>query len=217
MKELSNSTLALFVVTAIVISVFGTMLSVTKLNDVGLTGMASTTSTQTGTANLSVPATAYINLTDTLIAFGVMEIGGQNDSENANDWWMVRNDGSVNISIRVYSPGGDDQDGSGSPVAGSGPFTSQTTGQGCLAQSSLAACFMVKCQNSSAVDATCNTTYDALPVSASGATSRLLINNLLPQPSANDTAFFGVNVTVPADEPSGNKEQTVTFFAEESI
>ena len=219
MKEISNSTLALLVVAAIVVSISGSLISLNKLGDLGITGMLSTNNTGFGKANLTVPSSAYLNLTDDVIDLHTMEIAQQNWSEHSGiqDWWGVRNDGSVNISIVIYSHGTDDQDGGGSPVAGRGPFTSATTGSGCLANGVLDACFMVHCYNSSTSGnmtngVMCNTTYSALPVSTGGSTSRPLVRHLMNTDN-NDTAYFGVNVTVPNDEPSGDKVQLVEFLA----
>ena len=224
MEDLSNATLAMFVVAAIAISVFGTMLSLSKLTDLSITGLLSTNTSATGYANLSVPASSFINLTDTRIDLGQLDVGARNTSYTKNDWWTVRNDGTVNISIRIYSTSTDDQNGNGTATDGRGPFSSTTTAAGCLNNFGTVnipnACFTVACNstqsgNSTNNTALCNTTYDALPINANGAASRLLAVNLSPTASI-DQAVFGVNITVPEAEPAGLKEQDVTFLAAQS-
>ena len=225
MEDLSNATLAMFVVAAIAISVFGTLLSLSKINDFqSITGMLSTNTTSTAYANLSIAANAYINITDTYIQFGQIDIvSGRNSSQGIQDFWIVRNDGTVNISLRVYSTSADDQNGNGTATSGRGPFSSTSTNTGCLAQKSEGptnytakeACFLVACVFVNVSYGACNRTYDALPVNALGAGSRFLVVNL-SNIDGNDTAFLGVNVSIPDSEPAGNKEQDVVFLASQS-
>lgn len=215
----------MFVVAAIVISVFGTMLSLSKLNDFQpITGMLSTNTSATAYANLSIAANAYINITDNLIQFGQIDIvSGRNSSQDLGDYWIVRNDGTVNISLRLYSTTTSDQAGNGTGISGRGPFTSSETTAGCLAQfpenstlyTDKQACFLVGCVFVNYSKAFCNTTYDALPLNALGAGSRFLVVNLSNN-DGNDTAFLGVNVSVPESEPAGNKQQDVVFLASQS-
>ena len=234
MKEISNSTLALLVVVAIIVSVSGTLVSLSKLSllggFMGLTGMVSSSVNATGLVNLSVETTTYINATDNEIQLGVLEPGGTGTSEGVEDWFHLRNDGSVNITIRFWSHPDIDIGGRGainqsgedgaSFLAGRGPFISTTTTEGCLNRTpvdSLQACFMIRCKNSTYTDAICNTTYAALPLSAGGAVSRKVIEYLAPGPDGiNDSAVFGVNVTVPVGEGAGEKWQYVNIYAYQS-
>lgn len=235
MKELSNSTLAMLVVITIIVSVSGTLISLSKLSQfgggAGVTGMISSSLNATGEVNLTVQSTTYINATDNVIELGVIDPGSSGTSESVNDWFNVRNDGSVNITIRIYShpdvyvtdEGALNQSGSSgtSYLSGRGPFTSDTVSEGCLNRTTdgdvLQACFMVKCQNSTYTDAICNSTYEALPLSNVGPTSRKLIEYLAPTPdNINDSAIFGVNVTVPTGEPAGVKRQYVNLYASAS-
>jgi hypothetical protein len=100
MKEMSNSTLALMVVAAILVSIIGSFISLSKLGDIGATGYASTGA---GKANLTVPSIVDITVIDGLIELGTI---GQDDSNHSShgdilDYWLINNTGSVNISLRV--------------------------------------------------------------------------------------------------------------------
>jgi len=208
MKQISNSTLALFVVLAIVVSVFGTLVSLSKLNQIdGISGMFSATAS--GKANLTVQSSAYINLTDDLIEFGTLDVAASNSSDHIDDWFRIRNDGSVNISVKVYDHASDPQSLSVlGDTAGMGPFSAAVAG-GCMVTSPDVTCFLIKC-NSTLSGFDCNNTYYSLPT-GSGASGDFLID--LDNDDDIDDAVFGVNVTVPLAEGPGNKEQQITFEA----
>jgi hypothetical protein len=210
MKEMSNSTLALFVIVAIVISIFGTLASLTKLNQLGtgagLTGMISQNATVSGKANLSIPTSIWINATDNLVEIGSLNPGETNASDNKNDWWIVKNVGSVNISIDIYEHSTYAQD-----EIGTGPFDQATT-SGCTDGAEPHTCFQIRCHNSTSSWSTCNTTWYGLPTEVDG--NPLL--KVLPPSEPNDTAWFGANVTIPLNTPSGTYTQQVLFHAAES-
>lgn len=199
MKEVSNSTIALLVVLTIVVSVFGTMLSITRLSEVGITGMLSNNATAVGAANLTVPASAFINLSDSLVELGSINPDFTNTSDDKDDWFFVRNDGSVNVSIDIYDAS------QYTATAGSGPFSSLSTGIGCLGQNPRT-CFMVKC-NSTQSGYSCNNSYYAMPVS-SGTNFIVDLSNV----DSQDEAVFGINVTVPQGEEAGNKQTNNIIF-----
>ncbi len=212
MKEMSNSTLALLVVSAIVVSVFGTLMSINRLNlltgGAGVTGFATTA---TGTANLSVSASAAISFSDSLIEIGTLLPNQTNSSDDKNDWWRVLNDGGVNVSIEVYAT----SQGSGTYLnnRGLGPFSTSTAStSGCIVPSTFVhTCFKIKC-NSTATGLQCNNTY--YPLWNQTGQNIMLID--LSYVDGSDYAVFGVNVTVPISEPSGNKQQQVTFLGASS-
>lgn len=202
MKEISNSTLALMVVAAILVSVVGSFISVSKLNQVVPVGFATT---DTGYANLSVPATAGIILNDERINLNTIANGDTNASYNVNDYWLLNNNGGVNVSVELY---GQQQGGTGKNYMGRGPFTDISTVSGCLSGALPHTCFKVNCNTTES--GYCNTAWESLG-NESGAGTKLLQNF---DSGASDDAWFGVNVTVPVNEQAGQKEQTVTFFAE---
>ena len=198
MKEISNSTLALMVVAAILVSVFGSFMSLSKLNQLGVTGLVISDS---GYANVTVSGTASINLSDRSIDVGTLEPGTHNDSETVDDWFVVENIGAVNFSLQIKG---------GSQVKnGTGAFTSMT---GCAATTP-STCLMIRCVNASGISSgACKvTSYTALNTTYSVDYLIDLHNDAL-----NDTAWFGVNITVPTSEGSGLKSQTVDFLATSS-
>jgi len=229
MKEISNSTLALLVVVAIVVSVFGTLLSLSKLNEFGgaegITGMFSATAT--GGANLSVTETVSIQIiaigADTnlsLIQLGTLNINATTASDDVNDWWKVENDGSVNVSIEITSytvAGGGNPYGSGTYKGnqGFGPFTTTSIDStGCVNPSTLIhTCFQVKC-NGTDTGGNCTNIYYPLDNQTGGLNRKLVYD--LSFVDTSDTAVFGVNVTVPLGESPGTKIQHVSIIAANS-
>ena len=181
---------------AIVVSVFGTMISMTKLDEMGVTGFLSTSVNESGKGNVSVKSSVGINLTDALIQIGGLNVGQYNDSETVGDWWAIKNDGSVNFSVELYGP---------QTAIGQGPFASGTGG--CLDATPMT-CFMVRCNSSGS--GTCSATYR--PLNKTDGT--VFLDDL--HPTSGDTATFYANVTVPPNEQAGNKEQAVYFYAQDS-
>jgi len=226
MKEISNSTLALLVVVAIVVSVFGILISLSKMSQQGaggITGMF--TSQLTGSANLTVPSTASIkwvagngDVNSTSINLGNVFPNATNTSDTANDFWTIENDGSVKVAIRISSSPFN-QGGLASGVytnsTGYGPFLSNTSiATGCVNPTTLNhTCFMVKC-NSTQSGIGCGNAY--YPLGNETVTSARLFVDDLEAGDDRDEVAFGVNVTVPLGEPSGQKIQYVTINAADS-
>jgi len=225
MNDVSNSTLALFVVLAIVVSVFGTFMSLSKLDQmtgVGITGFASAD----GKANLSVRSSSNIQLLDDLVELGALNINDTNSSETKDDYFIIQNDGSDPIDIDIYGLQSDGSTHDDEP--GAGPFVSPTlyvsTETGCWNATGDGnhTCFMVRCVNVSGSGACTNEctglwsseegscgNYTALPL-AIGVT----FINEIPIAAGSDRAWVGVNVTVPLGEPSATTlDQTVSFEA----
>ena len=201
MKEMSNSTLALMVVAAILVSIIGSFISLTKLSEIGATGYASS---GTGLANLSVPSTVDITVVDQLIELGTVEQGQANDSDQADiqDFWLVNNTGSVNVSLRIRDTS-QNAEGAGDGTNG---FTGTT---GCAATDT---CFYIKC-NSTQSGYDCNDTY----YTTETAYGRYYIYDLSSDAAdAGPQAVFGVNISVPDNEQAGNKEWTVDIQGAQS-
>ncbi len=117
--DLSNKTLGLLLVAAIVISIGGTIISLNKLDAVSTTGYA----VQSGTVTLNVPEALSIVLTNASIDFGdcminttrgfnfvdsSLDVTGANNAEcdgtlDFPDSIVVRNDGNVNANVSVRS------------------------------------------------------------------------------------------------------------------
>jgi len=213
MKDVSNSTLALFVVLSIVVTVFGTFLSLSKFGDVGITGFATT---GTGTANLSVSATAAIFVSDDEIQLGIVPHNQTNGSRKVGDYWEVWNVGGVNISVHIFGTQTASTLYSGED--GMGPFMSNAPAGyqagSCLNGSGSHDCFRIFCNHSSSAkgNAFCNT----LPTPLNATSPGHFVANDLDWQGGFNRASFGVNVTVPPQESGGEKTQTVTFTAASS-
>ena len=121
--DISNKTLGLLLVAAIVISIGSTVISLNKLDGFSTTGFATS---QDGTVNLSISETTSISINDSSINFGTCTIPGGADvtldsfngsSEYNNsictgasawvsgtgDYLEVKNDGNVAVDIDVKS------------------------------------------------------------------------------------------------------------------
>ena len=116
-EEISNKTLVGLLVVAIIISLAGTWISLTKINQLGfLTGM-----TLQGTGTLDITPKAYINVSDTVIDFkdGYVNTSAVNkyadlwsngsfiDWINASayveDYMVIDNIGNVDLEVNVSS------------------------------------------------------------------------------------------------------------------
>jgi hypothetical protein len=221
MKDLSNSTLALLVLAAIVVSIGGTFVSLNRLNQLGggpgLTGFLTYNQTQYGRANLSVPSLAYINATDNTINLGLLGPGEWNSSDRVADYWNISNEGSVNVSIQVYAHAADPQ---WTKWAGIGPFTvtavnNQTGSCSNAVNTSKNGCFRVYCKSTRYVYATCDTEEGSINSSTDGDLGRFIIQNL-SNIVGNNSVWIGVNVTVPFSQASGDYDQYVEFKAAKS-
>ena len=106
MREISSRTLTILVIVALAISVFSTFVNVQKLKSLdSITGRYATS--DTGTVNLTIAATAYLNVTDNLVDFEQVDLSWTNWSEQYVDFFEVRNDGSVDINISIYATNND--------------------------------------------------------------------------------------------------------------
>ena len=190
MVEVSNKTLAALLAGLIVISLISLFFSVTKLSSPGVTGYAS--STGIGITNVTVLSTTYINITDNFIDLGQLYPGEVNDSVDANDYFTIRNDGSVDVNISVYDNS-----------------TGLFTGTGCSSLPN--SCYQIRGNNTQS--GTVMNTYTNVPASAG---TQLAVCYDLSYTDSVDECIVGVKATVPADEPAGQKTSTVTIVAEQA-
>ncbi len=116
--EISNKTLAMLLVAAIVVSLGGTLVSLNRLGEVGVSGYATQ---QSGLANLTIESEVGIYLDDALIFFGsgalngsladsdqaILESNSTNSYPNGTwDWttadnFGLRNTGNVEANVTV--------------------------------------------------------------------------------------------------------------------
>lgn len=182
--DISNKALAALLVVAIVISVVGTW---SVIRSAKITGFATNVTTQTGTASVTVLGNLILDLTDTNVDLGTLEIGSSNNSNTVNDYFIAENDGSVAIDVKVYN-GTELWDTAITPTDN----------------------WKVYCNTTSDGGATCNTTHGPVPATSAGAT---LIISDLGNTAGTRSFSAGVNVTVPALEDAGAKTGSIVFLA----
>lgn len=121
--DISNKSLAFLLVAAMVLSLGGTIMSLNKLGDIGVTGMA--TGTDAGTANLSINGSVTITFTVSNVDFGAgytndttpgapvenctIATNGTNPSSdtdcigfNSNvPQFLIQNDGNQDVDLQI--------------------------------------------------------------------------------------------------------------------
>jgi len=187
-EDISNKALAVLLVVAIVISVVGTW---SVIRSAKITGYATNVTTQTGTASLTVTGNLIIDLTDTTIDLGNLEIADTNRSENVDggvgDFFEAENDGSVDMDVKAYN-GTELWDTASTPTE----------------------YWMVYCNSTTDAGATCNETYGPVPADS---TSAVTLIESLGNTAGSRSFKAGVNVSVPLLEGSGSKSGSVIFLA----
>lgn len=126
MQQISNKTLTILLLIAIVISVTGTIISISRINQIILqtyTITAMATSTGTGMVNVTIAAVTSITATDNVIHFGSCSpnttYGTNLSSNSSEDSWgvpgvctgasspdnlTIKNDGNKNVNVTVQTP-----------------------------------------------------------------------------------------------------------------
>ncbi|MEM2121306.1 MAG: hypothetical protein QXU20_01435 [Candidatus Woesearchaeota archaeon] len=215
-KEISNRTLAVLLVLALAISIFGTFLSLQKISRLGVTGFATT-----GITNLTIASTKSINVQVANIDFGsgyatagttcVMESNATGPETNCNgvgsagiDWnerplqnyggnpyFVINNTGNVNTNVSVNAT--DDATEWIGNYANVGAWIA-----GHESTQSPDAC------------GTINTEYQTL---GKGTPVVICTGTGLNWVDGNDTVYAAVKVSIPSSVPPGtNKHTTVTFY-----
>jgi len=193
MMRVSNNSLTILLVLAIMISIIGTWLSVSYIDTLNqFTGRATS---DVGNTTLTVTGeTSCTTASDRLVAFGSLARSATNQSESAgNDFITLENDGNTNINVTVN-------------VTDS---TTELWDDGAFAAPS--AYWRIRCNN--AQSGTCDDTYANVPGPAPSGV--LLVYGLEPSDST-DELDVAINVTVPAAEASGTKNGQVTFYCVET-
>lgn len=209
MTKVSYPAIALVILFAMFFSIFGTFMALEKT---GITGMVSHNTTIYASASLTVLEAIWINITKPGINLGNINVEESNNSDTVGDYWIMHNEGSINISIHAYD---DQENGAGENQGerGIGPFTSDTASKAnsCLDNwgAGIHNCFMIECNGTQSGNE-CNETYYPLWNATS---TNYLVKDLSPD-NEIDEVNFGINVTIPPGEKQGVKSQTVTFTAE---
>lgn len=192
-EGISNKSLAILVLIGIFISLL-TLSQAVQRSPGGtnlITGaFPANTTNATGTTSFAVEANILLNITDSTINFGDVEIGDTNTSEFIRDWFNITNDGSVNIDVKAYGTGS--------------PFTSTVSSANVLPNN-----FYFVHANSSQ-SGTINETYATVPPNATVA--KLLITNL-DNVAGSDKAAIGIKIIVPVDEDAGSKSASLVLLA----
>lgn len=203
-KDISNNTLAVLVLTGVLISVIGLFISTSYQNKVS-GFVTSNISNTTATTSASVQATLRLNVTDQNISLGDVFVGETNDSEVVDDFFQTQNDGSVPFNLSVYGNANTDS-----------PFISTTANctqpipvNGTCSPDRLPNTFYQIHANETQ-SGTANKTYGA--VQPGFVNKTLLVANLGVSDTA-DNASIGVRITVPTDETAGAKSATVILYA----
>jgi len=224
MEQISNKALLILLIAAIVVSVGGTLVSLYKISTMKyppeITGMAST-----GRVNASIEGVAAINVT-TNVDFGSGTTDGQKrhisteDSDNYGSFrncsgatapinppqcrgMELENTGNTYINVTLVSDKNRTEFFSGDPVEANFTFFTangnRTGGE------------VTSCKNNTAaqndVDNVSPTTWTEVPK-----TTTLICDNLSAGYAA-DTITIEFNLTIPSDEPAGEKKATITFAA----
>lgn len=197
MNEISNKTLAVLVVIAIIVCLVTMFLAMGKVRiiTVGKAG---------GNITVTVPEEVSITAIDNLIAFGEVRNDRWNNSDEINDWVIIQNSGTSVIDVSYWANktmfikvnGTVDQD-LGVDESDEGYKMKINAGHGCTSVESA--------YDNAYTDTYINTS--AIP------DTRDLIFGCPAEAQFN----VGVHVHVPLWEPSGDKISELNFQAEETI
>lgn len=194
MNKLSNKFLFVLVLIVVVVYSFGIWILVKDIQQTKITGYATNVSTQIGDVGVVVKGDLVITLYVNEINLGLLGLNDNNNSELANDFFEMRNDGSVDIDIKAYVDNNNHLwDTDNSPTDR----------------------FQIHCNSTtdSLTPALCNITYGKLFLDSDNAS--YIIQNLGNSNGAN-TCKAGINVTVPSLEDAGLKNASIIFFATQS-
>jgi hypothetical protein len=189
--NLSNNSLAVLLVFALVISVVGTWISVSYIGDLNqLTGLATS---DTGNTTLTITSeTSCTTSSDDVVAFGNLGKDETNQSEAAGDDYIIlENDGNANIDVEVN-------------ITDNTTVLWDDSVPGGVIPNSY---WMIRCAN--AQSGSCvNSTY----VDVAGNHSLSILATGLQFADNADNITIAINVTVPSDESPAAKTGQVTFY-----
>ncbi|MBU1111238.1 MAG: hypothetical protein KJ896_00530 [Nanoarchaeota archaeon] len=226
MNDVSNKTIVALLAVALVVSIAGTLYSVSELNDLGGTYMLLTgAATDSGTATITIQGTADVTVTDAAIAFGTGYVNAScadgeawisSDGEGSGCWLntsgevpaatddshTVENNGTTSTTLSVTLS---DTDAEAFLCEAVGGCTGSTT-----------AAVYVKAEDggdgeAGACSSGLNTTYESI-ATHDATTSQQLCAQFNPE-AATDVLEVNYNLTLPPDMPQGLKTGTVTYTA----
>lgn len=202
-SQVSNNFLIVLILATIMFSVIGTWISLTKLSP--LTGLVPAPGI--GLVNVTINSSVSFSLNPQSVNFTGLNPGGSDNTIDLNPPpFNITNDGSVLINITVK--------------IGASLFTGTGSGQN---TSTFQAC----CGNHTS-DGLCaqnklNSPTDNRSTLCSDSTTFLNLSTTAIKYIAfqdfadnNDTRLLHLNVTAPPDEPTGQKDATLTFTASQA-
>jgi hypothetical protein len=212
--KISNKTLLILALMAILVSLAGTWISLNKLQVLSVTGRAPAPVTS-GTAQLNVQAQAVVNVTNTSINWENVAVSQGNEtceinSENgasyrcstctgipcttADSGFIFHNIGNVNINISAQA--GKTNDSFLGGTLGGGPK------------------YLWKCRNLTNISGVSQVTSYTGTTDGS---ATLIYANMTPTNSTDSWyAYLDLNLTIPRDAGTGAKTDTITFTAVET-
>lgn len=224
MNDVSNKTIVALLAVALVVTVFGTVISVNKLNDLGgvfsLTGAATT-----GTAKFNITTDLQINVTDNIINAKNGSVDSGNDYATIDSWansstngdWaftgtdnlmVIENIGNQYVNLTVqsnYNSSGylcqDQTEGTNCNLLGHAEFSWKADETGTYASGATAG-------ETDSCLGTITSTYTEF---AAANTEAVVCTKMDTATAANELAF-GVEIVVPSDA-YGEKIATLTFTA----
>ena len=215
-EEISNKTLAMLLVAAIVVSLGGTLISLNKLGELRTGGFDITGLAQvSGIANLSIEASTEITLLDSVIDFGAGRI---NSSVSTNqvildsnkthalpngtwnwgteDTFVIRNTGTTDLNITTY--GEAPSSWIGGSTATPNAWFAVTGGEGGVTNA---------CPGSNAT-----TSWTVLSNTVNETVSTFLYSSSF---GSKNELNMSVKLLIPSDATNGTKENTVVLIATE--
>ena len=217
MVEISNKTLLVLALIAIIISLGGTWISLSKLQLSGITGRSPTPITQ-GTAQLIIQAQAIVNVTQPTINWANVAVS------QGNDTCIINSETGTSDRCSTCS-------GTPCSVANSG-FTFANIGNVCINVSVTAGktaanfiggtlaggpLYKWKSRNLTTIGGYAINIKDTYSATSTSAT--LAYYNMSPtnySAGQNESAYLDLNITIPRDAPKGSKTDTITFTAVET-
>ena len=194
MGEISNKTLTVLVILAIIVSIGGTMTLLTKIRPGGATGAA------TGLAKVSIVGLVAISLPVNTVDFGATVQGSsKNTTLNSPAPLTVQNDGGVLVNVSIAR-----DISSGWMFNGTGGGDNTNT-------------FRFKIDTNGAEPNSFD--YAASTIGWTNVPGTTPIDDIIAKlnySDSNDLAEVDLLINVPIDEPLGQKNETLVFVAEQS-
>ena len=187
--ELSANVLAFLLVVAIVVSVGGTLVSLSKLRATSLESI--TGGVTTGTTTATVTNVTAISLTTSTVAFGSVSVKTKYDTTGGSPApFAIQNDGNVPINITLN---------------GTRIFNSSNSNE---------SSYQFKCRANEGPNCPAGSpsTFSNIPLDNDTLKSTTAVFDL-EGGNANDSRFVDIQVYVPVDETGGAKTSTLTFTA----